>query len=318
VNDPRLFLGIDGGGSGTRAIVINAAGGVVGRGEAGPSNPNQTGWDGVAAAVSAAVSATGVTGPFAGVHAGLAGVATAASRTRLGKIIADLGIADAASISTGHDLEIALAGGLSGRPGIVLVAGTGSACFGRNATGDTWQAGGWGPILDDVGGGYWLGLRAIMVAIRAEDGRGPSTNLGAAVLAATGAASLREVLAKLHDGSLSRPAVAALAPLVIDAALRRDKMALVIMALGAAELGLMVGAVAKKLGLADGTAEVVISGGAGRSQAYAPAIEAGVRKHVPKATFPKPELSAVAGAVILAAMRSSGVDLSAALRTAGC
>lgn len=318
MKDERLFLGIDGGGSGTRALVIDASGAVVGRGAAGPSNPNQVGWDGVERSLAEVVAASGAAGPFAGVHAGLAGVATPESRARVVSIIARLGLAEAASVNAGHDLEIALAGGLSGRLGIVLVAGTGSACFGRNQAGDTWQAGGWGPILDDAGGGYWLGLRAIMVAVRAEDGRGPETSLRAAVLAATGAASLREVLARLHDGSLSRPAVAALAPLVIDAAGRRDTAAHMIIALGASELALMAAAVAGKLGFSTGPVEIVISGGAGCSPGYAPHIEAAVGQRLPGARFMKPELTAVAGAAILAAERTAGIKLSAALRAAGC
>lgn len=317
MDNTRLFLGIDGGGSSTRALVIDAAGVVRGRGESGPSNPNQVGWDGVGRALSEAVSASGVAGPFARVHAGLAGVATDEGRERLVEVIAGLGVAEKSGIKAGHDLEIALAGGLAGRHGIVLVAGTGSACFGRNESGATWQAGGWGPILDDAGSGYWLGLRAIMVAMRAEDGRGPATSLAAAVLAATGASSLREVLARLHSGSLARPAVAALAPLVIEAAQRKDLPAIIVLSLGVSELALMISTVANRLGLNDCGVEVAITGGVGRSPGYQPHIEAAVLKRLPKARCTGPELSSVAGAALLAA-RADGFDAVGALRAAGC
>jgi N-acetylglucosamine kinase-like BadF-type ATPase len=317
VNDSRLFLGIDGGGSGTRVLVIDAAGAVAGRGAAGPSNPNQVGWEGVANAIRDAVAASGVAGPFAGVHAGIAGVATPEARAKVCTVLAELGFGAPGVTSAGHDLEIALAGGLSGRPGIVLVAGTGSACFGRNTRGDSWQAGGWGPVLDDAGGGYWLGLRAIMTAIRAEDGRGPATTLRTVVLGATGALTLRDVLAMIQDGSLERQTIAALAPQVIGAAQRKDPSAQVVVALGAAELGLMVGAVATKLAVAAGEVEITVTGGVGASVVYGAVVEAAVKKRVQGARFTKPELSAVAGAAILAATRGGAADPSAALRSAG-
>jgi N-acetylglucosamine kinase-like BadF-type ATPase len=200
----------------------------------------------------------------------------------------------------------------------VLVAGTGSACFGRNAKGNTWQAGGWGPILDDVGGGYWLGLRAIIAAVRAEDGRGPATELRNAVLGSTGAGSLREVLTQLQDGTLDRTKVAALASHVIGAARKRDTSSLVVVALGAAELAVMAAAVAKQTGVASEPVEVVITGGVGTDPTYGPVIEAATRKRLKSATFPKPEMSAAAGAVVLAVVNGGGSDPSAALRRAGC
>jgi N-acetylglucosamine kinase-like BadF-type ATPase len=200
----------------------------------------------------------------------------------------------------------------------VLVAGTGSACFGRNAKGNTWQAGGWGPILDDVGGGYWLGLRAIVAAVRAEDGRGPATELRNAVLGSTGAGSLREVLTQLQDGTLDRTKVAGLASHVIAAARKRDTSSLVVVALGAAELAVMAAAVAKQTDLASEPVEVVITGGVGTDPTYGPVIEAATRKRLKSATFPKPEMSAAAGAVVLAVVNGGGSDPSAALRRAGC
>ena len=318
MNDSRLFLGIDGGGSSTRALVIDAAGAVVGRGTAGQSNPNHAGWDGVATAIKEAVAATSVAGPFAGVHAGIAGVATPEARAKVCAIVNELGLGPPGVVGAGHDLEIALAGALSGRPGVVLVAGTGSASFGRNAKGDTWQAGGWGHLLDDGGGAYWLGLRAIIAAVRAEDGRGAATELRAAVLDATGVASLREVLARLQDGRLDRPTVAALAPLVLNAAQRRDPPALVVVALGAAELAIMAGTVASKLGFLDGNVEVAITGGTAASAFYAAAIEMSVKKRIVGTRIVRPELSAMAGAAILAALKAGAPDPSAALRKAGC
>lgn len=70
-----------------------------------------------------------------------------------------------------------LAGGLEGRPGIVQIIGTGSSTYGRNAGGESWMAGGRGHLIADEGSGYWLGVAAMRVAVRAYDGRGAPTPL---------------------------------------------------------------------------------------------------------------------------------------------
>jgi N-acetylglucosamine kinase-like BadF-type ATPase len=153
-------------------------------------------------------------------------------------------------IGVDHDIRIALAGGLAGRPGIALIAGTGSSCYGRNATGDTWQAGGWGSILDDGGGGYWLGVRAIGAAIRASDGRGPATALHSVVLHQLGVANLREIVSLLHQGTLARHEVARLSEGVMQCSENGDMAAREILERGAHELALMVRAVSQRCGAA--------------------------------------------------------------------
>ena len=75
----------------------------------------------------------------------------------------------------GH--EIALWGALEGKPGISLVAGTGSICCGRNAEGDTLRAGGWGHLIGDEGSGYAIGRDVIKAVSHLWDGYGAPTCL---------------------------------------------------------------------------------------------------------------------------------------------
>src|SRR3989475_11684791 len=77
-----------------------------------------------------------------------------------------------------NDALIALVAGAKDAPGIVIIAGTGSIVYGRNAGGDASRAGGWGHMIGDEGSGYWIGREALAAVMRASDGRGPATPLG--------------------------------------------------------------------------------------------------------------------------------------------
>jgi glucosamine kinase len=68
-------------------------------------------------------------------------------------------------------------GAFRGRPGVVLMAGTGAAAFGVTADGVLRRADGWGLWLGDEGGGRWIGQEGLRCALRAADGRGPRTSL---------------------------------------------------------------------------------------------------------------------------------------------
>src|SRR6185436_5599428 len=82
-----------------------------------------------------------------------------------------------------NDALIALAAGAKDAPAIVIISGTGSIVYGRNAAGEAARAGGWGHMIGDEGSGYWIGREALSAVMRAYDGRGPATRLTAAILA---------------------------------------------------------------------------------------------------------------------------------------
>ncbi len=121
-------------------------------------------------------------GPVVAAALGIAGVATDGERGTVRAALDPLSLAPAGSVRIEHDLRIAQAGAFVGGPGIVLIAGTGSCCYGRAADGREWRAGGWGGRLDDGGSATALGLAAVRAAIRAGDGRGPATVLGERVV----------------------------------------------------------------------------------------------------------------------------------------
>ena len=76
-----------------------------------------------------------------------------------------------------NDALVALEAGAPGRPGVVIISGTGSIAYGRNARNEGARAGGWGHVLGDEGSGYWIGRAALRAVLREADRRGPRTAL---------------------------------------------------------------------------------------------------------------------------------------------
>ncbi len=245
-----IFLGVDAGGTGTRAVVADAAGRVLGVGHGGAGNWQAVGAATAGATVRAAVEqALGEAGVRAadmrGSFFGLAGVRTDDERALMRAELASLGLGG--EIGVGGDLEAAHAGALGGGAGVVVIAGTGSAAWGRNAAGERWQAGGWGWLTDDKGGGYWLAVRALSAACEAADGRGAATELGARAEAFFGAGGLRELLRELHAGRRDRAAVAAFAREVRTAAEAGDAVAEALVEDAVRELVRLADAVREKI-----------------------------------------------------------------------
>src|SRR5262249_22680106 len=81
-----------------------------------------------------------------------------------------------------NDALVALVAGAGDAAGVVVVAGTGSIAYGRNDSGRAARAGGWGHLLGDEGGGFWIGRAALRAVVRQFDGRGPVTLLTPMIL----------------------------------------------------------------------------------------------------------------------------------------
>jgi N-acetylglucosamine kinase-like BadF-type ATPase len=136
-----LVLGIDGGGTKTLASICDTQGHVLGMGTAGPSNIDDVGLEIASQNIAQAVSAARAQAKlepqiFDAAFLGLAGIVSEPDREVVRGIARKLELATYAQTGVDHDCRIALAGGLAGRPGVVLIVGTGSSCFGVNAVGD--------------------------------------------------------------------------------------------------------------------------------------------------------------------------------------
>ncbi|MBC5785690.1 ATPase [Ramlibacter sp. USB13] len=172
------LIGVDGGGSGTRALVHSVRGGVVGTGSAGPSALQQgvpQAWDNVLAAVRQAFTSAGRDVPAwdrCVLAAGLSGVSHAPWRDAF--LARDPGFA---ALDAETDSFTMLMGAHGGQPGAILIAGTGSIAEALRADGSRATVGGWGFRVDDEGSGGWLGLQAVRHGLAAFDGRANTSPL---------------------------------------------------------------------------------------------------------------------------------------------
>ncbi|WP_195911361.1 N-acetylglucosamine kinase [Streptomyces kaniharaensis] len=244
----RFFLGLDAGGSRTRAVVLLGDGRVVGRGEAGGGNP--AGAD-PAVAIGNLTRAAGLAlhgldrGRVAGCLVGLAGYRSLADpEAYAGQCRAAFGLD--CPVRLVPDAVPALASGAPGAPGgtgatgttgTVLIAGTGAVCV-RCVEGRTVAStGGLGWLLGDEGSGFWLGREALRHAHAEPGGR-----LGRAVLDHCGAKSAAELVGWAYAGPPRR--LAELSPLVGGAARDGDAAALAIARTAAGHLTALVRATA--------------------------------------------------------------------------
>ena len=209
-------IGIDGGGTLTRARLASSDGPVLGFGVAGPSALGQgvgQAWDHILQAIDLAFADAGLTpAPRERCALGL-GLAGANVRQRCDAFFASA--PSFAKIALDNDAYATLLGAHEGRPGAIVAAGTGSVGEALRRDGLRVAVGGWGFPVGDEGSGAWLGLRAMQQTHRTLDGRASAGPLVGAVLAAAG--TTREALLAWCDRP-GQNAYAELAPLVFDAA----------------------------------------------------------------------------------------------------
>ena len=162
-----------------------------------------------------------------------------------------------------NDALVALVAGTgaSDVPGVVIIAGTGSIAYGRNAAGRAARAGGWGYLLGDEGSGFWIGRRALSAIVRAADGRGPSTQLTDLVMNRLKLVRPSDLIRETYYRDLRRTAIAGLAPLVQQARDAGDAVASEILNQAAIELTAAASSVISKLGMRGEVFPTILAGG---------------------------------------------------------
>ena len=259
----RYFLGVDGGQSSTTAILGDERGRIAGMGRAGPCNHTGTA-EGKAKFVDAIQTSVGA----ARQEAGLAEVELRIESACLGfsggpadkeAILRE--ILAAGQMTVTHDALIALSGAIAGEPGLIVIAGTGSMGFGRNASGKTARAGGWGYLFGDEGSGFYITRQALRAALRSEEGWGPETALRGALLEAAGASDVNQLLHRFYTPEFPRPRIAGLAKLVDQVAENGDATARNVLTEAAQQLATIASAVRGQLFEPGAEARVSYTGG---------------------------------------------------------
>jgi N-acetylglucosamine kinase-like BadF-type ATPase len=292
-----MILGIDGGGTRTTAWLADERGKVLAKATAGPSNPLKVGFEACQREILRAARAAmrKVRGPIHVVAAGVAGSRRKPVHRRL-LLWLRRNIPARHHLLT-SDAAIALGAALGNSPGIIVISGTGSIAYARDERGRVLRAGGWGTLYDDAGSGYDLGRRAIAAALRDFDGRGPRTQLLAGVRAALGLKDITQVVWK----PLAPHEIAALFPVVVEAAGRGDRAARSLCAQAGRDLADLVLALVRRLGWNRRVVPVVCAGGVFRSSAaLRRSFGSSLRRGAPPATVLLLPTEPVAGALALA------------------
>jgi len=158
-------LGIDGGGSKTKFLLEDDNGLEIARLETGPSNWLSAG--AAAARESILEGLSQLPEPPDVVCGGFAGAGRPESAAFYRDCLQQA--LPRARVLVETDAFIAYIGAIGIRPGVLLIAGTGSIAVGRREDGFMVRAGGWGPYFGDEGSGHWIGREAVRTALRAYD-----------------------------------------------------------------------------------------------------------------------------------------------------
>ncbi|HTC62070.1 MAG TPA: BadF/BadG/BcrA/BcrD ATPase family protein [Candidatus Saccharimonadales bacterium] len=297
------YLGFDGGGTKTHCVLIDESGNVIGEGRGGPSNPLRCGYD-VAfeslrdAATAALASPNLQPTDISAVHAGLAGAGRRSVARRIMVFLAQEFSSALAQVST--DCEIALEAAAGSGPGVVLIAGTGSIAFGRNAAGETARAGGHGPWIGDEGSAFEIGRRAVSAVARVRDMDAPSSVLPEMISAALECPDWDELLVRI----MKEPEAVfpKLFPVVAAAANSDDSAAKEIMFASAIGLSNLAMVVIRRLGMKGEVFPLVKCGGVfGQCQMLDALLDSVLASGALRAKISRVEISPALGAARMAA-----------------
>ena len=261
----RLVVGVDGGGTSTRAVIMDEGQKILGEGHAGPSNPLRVGILTAATNVRDAVDkacneASIYRADISAAAIGLAGVRRKDIHDRTHEKLTEC-LKEIKSIQLFTDGEIALYGATGGKAGLVVIAGTGSICCGRNVQGKQVCSGGWGPIVGDEGGGSWIARKALQAVAHAADARGPKTALTSAALNYFKLATPEDLSTAIYAPSMTNDRLASFGKQVVRVATAGDEVAAAILNEAGSELGIAAIAVIKTLRMENDEFPVAYVGG---------------------------------------------------------
>jgi glucosamine kinase len=202
---PLQVLGVDAGGSGTRAVLVQD-GEIVARYDEPPLNVllQTDAHERLAALITASGAAA------AGL--GLAGLRGRAEAAEMGR---RLRVATGVDVVVVDDTEATLVGAFGDGPGIVVIAGTGSNALGRDHEGRTARAGGYGFLLGDEGSAYWFASQALRAALHSHDRTGPKSEALEAAVTAEYGRDFEAIVRLVYTDTADRQLLARLAPTVM-------------------------------------------------------------------------------------------------------
>jgi len=304
-----FVIGVDGGGSKTAVVVAGTRGANLASITGSPSavRPGQVAKsaDTIARLIEEALAACDKTGerPTA-ICIGVAGVGRDAEFAAFFTAMQDKDLTDELVVLP--DAVVALEDAFGDEAGILLIAGTGSVCYGRGPTGKLARCGGWGFFCGDEGSGAWIGRRALSVVTASSDGREPETALVGALLNALSLSKVEELVAWGAAATVQQ--LAQVAPIVVSVAATGDLRANSVLAIAAEELVLHVRTLARDLFVDERAAvPVAFSGGLMQPGSFLrKLVEHRLKSAVPGAAVRHEPVSPVRGAIRVARRSAAG------------
>ena len=206
-----------------------------------------------------------------------------------------------------NDALVALVAGAGDQPGVVVVAGTGSIAYGRDGSGRAARAGGWGYLLGDEGGGFWIGRAALSAVVRQFDHRGPATMLTDLVLTQMELSTPAEVIHAIYDRGLQRHTIAGIADVVQRATDAGDAVAAEILGRAAGELAAAAASVVTRLKMRGDVFPTILAGGIFKGiPSLAADLASRMAEVAPRTEVRRLEVEPAIGAVTLALAAARG------------
>jgi N-acetylglucosamine kinase-like BadF-type ATPase len=194
------------------------------------------------------------------------------------------------------DARIAIEGAFSGKPGSILIAGTGSIMFGKDSEGNVQRTGGFGRYIGDQGSGYMIGRKGLIAVSKDFDGRGNPTLISKFLLEKFNIDSPEKLITEIYKNNFD---IASAAPLVLDAAGAGDEAALSILEEEAEELVVHIATMYKKLN--EPVLNLAFIGGIiSGDNDYSKILKEKINKNLPKINLIKPEHPPEMGAIFMA------------------
>ncbi|HLF19723.1 MAG TPA: BadF/BadG/BcrA/BcrD ATPase family protein [Bacteroidota bacterium] len=237
----RYVVGLDGGGTKTAAIIADVNGTEAAEVVGGPSNFQMIGVEKAAEVLFGLIETCAAKvhcgfDNIASVVAGLTGAGRQSDQDRMREGFRSFARQRGPALDSvliESDARIALEGAFLGKPGIILIAGTGSIAFGKDAQAVIHRVGGWGRMLGDEGSGYTIGREGLNAVTKDLDGRGEHTQLTKLVGDRFGLTDQEKMIAAVYRENFD---IASVAPLVLEAASKHDPECERILNRAAAEL----------------------------------------------------------------------------------
>ena len=190
-----FIAGIDGGGTKTTILIGETNGNVIDKVKLGAFNSNSIKEEGFRALIDEVISVLNKYGRCLYLTIGAAGVSNSLMRSICEEKFANANI----PFELVGDHIIALEGAHNGGPGLAVIAGTGSICFGKGENGVIERTGGWGHIIGDEGSAYALGRDIVKYVARDLDGYGKKTVLTTLLAEKFGLSSREEIIKYIYS-----------------------------------------------------------------------------------------------------------------------